>query len=210
MVKKNKISDLVFDDKNFNKGSEFGSSLMDKSLSKFGAGRSVLIDKNNRLIAGNKTTEKFGELGGQNVLIVDTDKNTLVAVRRNDIDIDTPEGREFALADNATAKANIVWDVARSSKNEYHPTQKPIELAARAIKNHIVKSVLDLFGGSGSTMVASDQMKVKSYLCELAEKYCDVIVSRMIKLDPTLPIKRNGKLLTDDQLKEFTANTEAK
>lgn len=110
-MKKNKISDLVFDDKNYNKGSQYGESLMDKSLSKFGAGRSVLIDKNNRLIAGNKTTEKFGELGGENVIIVDTDKDTLVAVRRKDIDLDTPEGREFALADNATAKANIVWDV---------------------------------------------------------------------------------------------------
>ena len=110
MGKKNTIADLVFDNKNFNKGSEIGTALMDKSLSKFGAGRSVLIDKNNRLIAGNKTTEKFGELGGKNVLIVDTDKDTLVAVRRNDIDLDSPEGREFALADNATAKANIVWD----------------------------------------------------------------------------------------------------
>lgn len=104
------IKDLIDDDKNANKGSEFGDSLMDKSFTKFGAGRSVLIDKNNRIIAGNKSKNKFGELGGENILIVDADKDTLVAVRRNDIDLSTPEGREFAIADNATNKANLVWD----------------------------------------------------------------------------------------------------
>ena len=103
------IKDLVQDQKNFNKGSEFGDRLMTESFQKFGAGRSVLIDKNNRLISGNKSSAKFGELGGENVVIVDADPNTLIAVRRKDLDLDTPEGREFALADNATAKANIVW-----------------------------------------------------------------------------------------------------
>jgi DNA modification methylase len=83
---------------------------MEKSLSKFGAGRSILIDKNNRIIAGNKTTENFGELGLEDVQIVETDGKTLIAVRRNDIDLDTPEGREFALADNQTAKSNIDFD----------------------------------------------------------------------------------------------------
>jgi hypothetical protein len=106
----NKITDLKFDDKNFNKGTQYGKSLMEKSLSKFGAGRSILIDKNNKIIAGNKTTENFGELGLENVQIVDTDGKTLIAVRRNDIDLDTPEGREFALADNQTAKVNIDFD----------------------------------------------------------------------------------------------------
>lgn len=104
------ISDLIPDDKNFNKGNEFGESLIEKSFNKFGAGRSVLIDKNNRLIAGNKSTEKFSAQGGQKVVIIETDGDTLVAVKRNDIDLDTPEGRELALADNATAKANIVFD----------------------------------------------------------------------------------------------------
>lgn len=83
---------------------------MEKSLSKFGAGRSILIDKNNRIIAGNKTTENFNELGLEKVTIIDTDRDTLIAVRRNDIDLDTPEGREFALADNQTAKVNIDFD----------------------------------------------------------------------------------------------------
>lgn len=105
-----KVSDLIGDNLNANKGTDFGNELMEKSFSKFGAGRSVLIDKNNKLIAGNKSKAKFEEIGGENVLIIDADRDTLIAVRRNDIDLETPEGREFALADNATNKANLVWD----------------------------------------------------------------------------------------------------
>lgn len=104
------IGSLVPDDKNFNKGTEFGDHLMDESLRKFGLGRSILIDKNNRIIAGNKTAGKAGELGFENVVVVETDGNTLVAVKRNDIDLDSKEGRELALADNATGEANLQWD----------------------------------------------------------------------------------------------------
>ena len=63
-IKTVSIDQLIPDDKNFNKGTEFGSHLMDESLRKFGLGRSILIDKNNRIIAGNKTAEKAGELVG--------------------------------------------------------------------------------------------------------------------------------------------------
>lgn len=104
------ITDLVFDDKNFNIGSQFGNGLMEKSFQKFATGRGVLVDKNNRLIAGNKSTEKFGENGGQKIVIVETTGDTLVVTKRTDIDLDTPQGREMALADNASAKANIVLD----------------------------------------------------------------------------------------------------
>jgi len=110
MAKKNKITDLKYDDKNFNKGTEYGKMLMEKSLKKFGAGRSILIDKNNRIIAGNKTTENFTELGMDEVEIVESDGTKLIAVKRTDIDLDSPEGREMALADNQTAKVNIEID----------------------------------------------------------------------------------------------------
>lgn len=104
------IEYLVPDNKNFNKGTEYGEHLMDESLRKFGLGRSILLDKNDRIIAGNKTTEKAGELGFEKVVIVETDGSTLVAVKRNDIDLDSQKGRELALADNATSKANLSWD----------------------------------------------------------------------------------------------------
>lgn len=110
MAKKNKISDLVFDDKNFNKHSQFGNSLVEKSLQQFGAGRSILIDKHNRIIAGNATVENAGAIGLEDVQIIETDGKTLIAVKRMDIDLDSEQGRKMALADNASAKANIVMD----------------------------------------------------------------------------------------------------
>lgn len=102
-----KAKDLIHDDKNFNKGSEVGAELIKKSFSKFGAGRSILLDKNNRIIAGNKSVEFSGI---DDVQIVESDGTKLIAVKRTDIDLDTPLGREMALADNASAKANIVFD----------------------------------------------------------------------------------------------------
>jgi hypothetical protein len=110
MAKKTKISDLIPDDKNFNKGSEFGNSLIEKSFRKFGAGRSILIDKNNRIIAGNKSVENAMAIGMHEVQIVESDGTKIIAVKRTDIDLDSPQGREMALADNASAKANIVFD----------------------------------------------------------------------------------------------------
>jgi hypothetical protein len=102
-----KVTSLIADDKNFNKGSENGAEMIRKSFEKFGAGRSILLDKNNRIIAGNKSVEFSGI---DDVLIVESDGTQLIAVKRTDIDLDSPQGREMALADNASAKANIVFD----------------------------------------------------------------------------------------------------
>ena len=110
-TKEVKISDLRFDDKNFNKHTEFGMSLIEKSLRKNGAGRSILIDKNNRIIGGNGVVENAGQIGMEDVIVVETDGTKLVAVKRTDVDLDTQQGREMALADNATAAADLSWDV---------------------------------------------------------------------------------------------------
>ena len=104
------IESIVPDNKNFNKGTEYGDRLMDESLRKFGLARSIVIDKNNRIIAGNKTAEKAADIGFTDVLVVEVDGNQLVAVKRKDIDLDSAKGRELALADNATSKANLAWD----------------------------------------------------------------------------------------------------
>lgn len=104
------IESLVPDNKNFNKGTEYGDRLMDESLRKFGLARSIVIDKNNRIIAGNKTAEKAADIGFTDVLVVEVDGNQLVAVKRKDIDLDSAKGRELALADNTTSKANLAWD----------------------------------------------------------------------------------------------------
>lgn len=78
-----------------------------------------------------------------------------------------------------------------------HPTMKPILLLAPLIQNSSKENeiVADGFLGSGSTMVASHQFKRKCYGMELDPKYCQVIIDRMKKLDPSLKIKRNGELI---------------
>jgi DNA modification methylase len=76
-----------------------------------------------------------------------------------------------------------VWDVDRASKNEFHPTQKPTELATRAMRNssqpgHVV---LDLFLGSGATLIAAEESNRRCFGLELSPAYCDVIVARWEK-----------------------------
>jgi DNA modification methylase len=73
-----------------------------------------------------------------------------------------------------------VWDEKRSRINEFHPTQKPVELSARALANSCPASglVLDLFLGSGATLIGAEQTKRKCYGMEISPNYCDVIVKR--------------------------------
>ena len=90
------------------------------------------------------------------------------------------------------------WNISSSgSQHNEHKACFPIELPFKAIeefskKDHIV---YEPFLGSGSTMVASHQLKRKCFGMELDPKYCQVIIDRMKKLDPTLVIKRNGQII---------------
>lgn len=103
------IEELRQDTLNFNKGTYEGEVLIKKSLERFKAGRSVLIDKNNNIIAGNKTVSAAATMG-MKVRVIETTGEELVAVKRTDIDLDSKEGRELALADNRTAQINLAWD----------------------------------------------------------------------------------------------------
>jgi site-specific DNA-methyltransferase (adenine-specific) len=89
-----------------------------------------------------------------------------------------------------------IWELKNDNKNKLHPTQKPIELPERALKNssQVGDIVYDAFTGSGSTMVAAHQLKRKCYGMELDPKYCQVIIDRMKKLDPALEVKINGEI----------------
>ena len=74
-----------------------------------------------------------------------------------------------------------VWSIGKDNANDYeHPTQKPVELSANAIRHTTDKGqvVLDCFGGSGSTLIACEQTKRKCFMCELDSHYCDVILQR--------------------------------
>ncbi len=104
------IDDLIQDDRNFNRGNEQGAQLLERSFRECGAGRSVLIDKDNRLVGGNKAQKGFKAAGKKKVIIVDSDADTLVAVRRKDVSLDSAEGRKMAYLDNLTTQVNLTWD----------------------------------------------------------------------------------------------------
>lgn len=114
------------------------------------------------------------------------------------------EGDTFSGAELAFVNKGVKVDVFRHQwhgmikgsemgEKRVHPTQKPIALVEWSFNNYKAgNNILDLFLGSGTTMVASHQLKRKCYGMELDPKYCQVIVDRMKKLDPSLIIKKNG------------------
>ena len=106
------IRDIIPDDHNFNAGTEKGREMIEKSFRELGAGRSILLDKNNRIIAGNKSQQAAIATGITKVRIVDTEGDEIVAVRRRDVDLDSKLGRELAFADNATQQVSLAWDEA--------------------------------------------------------------------------------------------------
>jgi DNA modification methylase len=106
------------------------------------------------------------------------------------------EGAAHYFVDDRTQ--DTIWEYNKPKKNEEHPTMKPLELVGKAISNSSRRHeiILDLFGGSGSTMIAADQLDRKAYLMELDEKFIDVIVKRYIKhkeSDENCYLIRNGK-----------------
>ena len=78
---------------------------------------------------------------------------------------------------------DTVWEYNKPKANNLHPTMKPLELVGKAIKNSSKRDekVLDLFGGSGSTLIAAEQIGRNAYLMELDERYVDVIVKRYLR-----------------------------
>lgn len=97
------------------------------------------------------------------------------------------------IRENITNETDL-WSIDRDT--EYiHPTQKPVDLIVRAIKNSSKENdlILDLFGGSGSSLIAAEQMKRKCYVMELDPKYCDVIVRRWENLTGQKAEKQENK-----------------
>lgn len=84
----------------------------------------------------------------------------------------------------ADRKQSTIWNFDRPSKNELHPTMKPVALCAYPITNSSMSNciVLDAFGGSGSTLIACEQTNRICYCIELDEKYADVIVKRYVEM----------------------------
>ena len=107
-----KLSQLVPDPHNANKGTERGRYMIEHSLQKLGAGRSLLVDKNNVVIAGNKTLESAVESGFEDAIVVETDGSKLVVVKRTDLDLQQDsKAKELAIADNRASEVSLNWDL---------------------------------------------------------------------------------------------------
>ena len=104
------IQELAQDGHNFNKGNEQGQQLMERSFKELGAGRSILLDRNGNIIAGNKSQKAAIAAGIKKVRVIETTGDELVAVKRTDVDIDSAEGRKMAYLDNLTTQVNLTWD----------------------------------------------------------------------------------------------------
>jgi hypothetical protein len=105
-----RLKQLKPDPKNVNLGTERGQQMLESSLRKYGAGRSILIDRNNVIIAGNKTASEAGQIGLDKIRVIETDGTELVAVKRTDLDLERDKAaRELAVADNRVAEVDLDW-----------------------------------------------------------------------------------------------------
>lgn len=108
-----KISDLIPDKRNANKGTKRGAEAVEKSLRDYGAGRSVLVDRNGNVLAGNQTVKAASAAGiDEAVIVVETDGSKLVVVKRTDLDLSDPKARALAIADNRASELGLEWDPA--------------------------------------------------------------------------------------------------
>ncbi|MBO4393424.1 MAG: site-specific DNA-methyltransferase [Spirochaetales bacterium] len=120
------------------------------------------------------------------------------------------EGKHQWYADR---KQTTIWEFEKPKKNDVHPTMKPVPLIAYCISNSSMSNtlVLDPFLGSGTTLIACQQLDRSCYGLELDPKYCDVIVNRYIELVGStdgITVERNGTVLTYEQAKSLIESTE--
>lgn len=115
------------------------------------------------------------------------------------------EGRSVTLYSTECDRNTDTWEVSRETGTE-HPTQKPVELAVRAIDNSTEAGdlVVDFFGGSGSTLRGAELTGRRCYTIELDPRYCDVIVNSYVRLTGNIGVtcERDGQILQYAELKK--------
>ena len=212
-----KKADMVFTDPPYGIKVVSNTSVGGGGALKFGgkAGKVVNSTKGFSKIIGDDTTDTAREfyntcisLGFENYIIFGGNYFTdflppsmgwIVWYKKN-----TGNFADFEMAwtsfDKASRLYEYLWNgLSREGSRELelvkrvHPTQKPVGLNMQILQNYECNVIFDGFLGSGSTMVASHQLNRKCYGMELDPKYCQAIIDRMLKLDPSLTIKRNGQ-----------------
>jgi hypothetical protein len=135
------VSDLIPDHANANKGTERGRYAVEASLRETGAGRSIVVDKNGKIIAGNKTLESWADISGE-IEIVRTDGKKLVVVQREDLDLDDVEGlaRKLAYYDNRAGQLGLEFDAEQILAD----IQAGVDLSVMFFDNEIADILAEL------------------------------------------------------------------
>lgn len=134
----------------------------------------------------------YGWKDGAGHYFIDDRSQTTVWEDKIDVDKLTKDEMKEILKDIFEDKVSTtVMNEAKPTCNDLHPTMKPIKLMARLIKNSSKRgeNVIDFFGGSGSTLIACEQLERKCYMMELSEEYVDVIIDRWEQLTGEKAIK---------------------
>jgi len=105
-----KLTDYKPLTRNPNKGTQRGTGILEQSVRELGAGRSILVDKNGVILAGNHAQEAFINSGIDDVIEIETDGKKIVVVKRTDLDADSSAGKKMAIMDNRTSEQGLAWD----------------------------------------------------------------------------------------------------
>jgi len=137
-----KLTDLHPDTSNTNVGSVRGTAMLERSLQDYGAGRSIVIDKNGKVIAGNKTLESAVGIGLESALVVHTTGDKLVVVQRDDLDLETDtKAMELGVADNRVNEVNLTWAVDMLQKIEDQGAKLDLFFSPKETETLIAKAL---------------------------------------------------------------------
>lgn len=111
------INDIKKNASPMNKGTNYGNNMICCSIKKLGLGRSIVVDKDNVILCGEKVFDSCLQLGIKKIKIVETNGDTLVVVKRSDIQSNDKKGLEMSLVDNLSCAENIEWNTKNVQKN---------------------------------------------------------------------------------------------
>lgn len=202
-----KVNDLIPYINNSRTHSEEQVNQIVASINEFGFTNPLLIDEKDNIIAGHGRLLASKKLKMEEVPCIvlsgltEAQKKAYI-IADNKMALNAGWDEELLKIELESLKElnfvgptteNTVWDIEKDRDNKLHPTQKPIKVPARAISNssNIDGKVLDLFGGSGSTLIACEQLNRNCYMMELDPKYIDVIIKRWEEFTGKKAIKLN-------------------
>jgi hypothetical protein len=161
------IDVLQPDQDNANKSNERGAGLLESTLRKRGFARSIVIDKDRKVIAGNQILNAASNAGIVRLRIIQTDGNEVIAVQRTDVSLDSKAGRELALSDNISALRSITLDgdvIARQAE-EFDIDLDEVGMTAKELKK-LIASAEDEDDGSLDGLQLGDEKWMVVVTCK--------------------------------------------